>query len=68
MTGVNIGNGAIIAAGSIITKDVEPYSIYGGCPAKKIKDRFDNAKDVIKHEKMVNLPFEDINKKDFFLL
>lgn len=40
MSGVKIGDGAIIAAGSIVVKDVEPYTIYGGVPAKKIKDRF----------------------------
>ncbi|RCS27742.1 antibiotic acetyltransferase [Polaribacter sp. WD7] len=39
-TGVHIGDGAIIAMGSVVTKDLEPYAIYGGVPAKKIKDRF----------------------------
>lgn len=39
--GVKIGNGAIIMARSVITKDVEPYSIVGGVPAKHIKFRFD---------------------------
>ena len=42
MDGVSIGDGAIIAAGSIVTKDVPPYSIVGGTPAKVIKYRFDN--------------------------
>jgi acetyltransferase-like isoleucine patch superfamily enzyme len=37
---VKIGDGAVIAAGSVITKDVEPYSIVGGVPAKLIKYRF----------------------------
>lgn len=37
---VTIGNGAILAAGSVITKDVAPYSIVGGVPAKEIKKRF----------------------------
>jgi len=37
--GVTIGRGSIIAAGAVVTNDVEPYSIYGGVPAKKIKDR-----------------------------
>jgi acetyltransferase-like isoleucine patch superfamily enzyme len=50
MTGVTIGDGSIIAAGSVVTKDVEEYSIYGGIPAKKIKDRFDNVKDLLKHK------------------
>ncbi len=36
---VNIGEGAVVAAGSVVTKDVEPYSIVGGIPAKKIGER-----------------------------
>ena len=39
---LTIGEGSIIAAGAIVTKDVEPYSIVAGIPAKKIKDRFDD--------------------------
>lgn len=38
--GVKIGNGAVIAAGSVVVKDVEPYAIVGGSPAKFIKYRF----------------------------
>lgn len=41
MPGVKIGDGAIIAAYSVVTKDVEPYSVVGGNPAKPIKKRFD---------------------------
>jgi acetyltransferase-like isoleucine patch superfamily enzyme len=41
MSGVNIGDGAILAANSHIVKDVLPYSIVGGNPAKFIKWRFD---------------------------
>lgn len=40
LKGVHIQTGAIIAAGSVVTKDVDAYTIYGGVPAKKIKDRF----------------------------
>ena len=40
MDGVSIGDGAIIAAGAVVTKNVEPYAIYGGVPAHKIKFRF----------------------------
>ena len=47
--GVTIHNGAILAAGSIVTKDVEAYSIYGGNPAKKIANRFDSEGDLLKH-------------------
>lgn len=40
MPGINIGDGSIVAAKSVITKDVEPYTIVGGNPAQKIKERF----------------------------
>ena len=43
LSGIHIGKGAIIAAGSIVTKDVEPYSIVAGVPAKLKKMRFDKA-------------------------
>jgi len=49
MSGVKINDGAIIAAGAVVTKDVEAYSIYGGCPAKKIKDRFESDSDRVRH-------------------
>lgn len=39
--GINIGDGAIVAMGSIVTKNVEPYSIVGGTPAKFIRYRFE---------------------------
>lgn len=39
MPGVKIGEGAVIAAGAIVTKDVSPYTIMGGVPAKKIGER-----------------------------
>jgi Acetyltransferase (isoleucine patch superfamily) len=38
--GVSIGDGAIVGMGAIVTKDVPPYSIVGGCPAKLLKLRF----------------------------
>ena len=37
LKGVTIGKGAVIAAGSIVLKDVEPYCLYAGNPAKKIR-------------------------------
>lgn len=43
LSGVKIGQGAVVAAGSVVTKDVAPYSIVGGNPAKFIKHRFDPA-------------------------
>jgi acetyltransferase-like isoleucine patch superfamily enzyme len=47
--GVRIGRGAIVAAGSVVTADVEPFSIVGGVPAKLIKMRFDNENDIRLH-------------------
>lgn len=44
MDGINIGNGAIIASNSVITKDVPPYAIVAGVPAKIIKFRFNEEK------------------------
>jgi acetyltransferase-like isoleucine patch superfamily enzyme len=41
LDGVNIGHGAVLGAGAVITKDVPPYAIVGGVPAKVIKYRFD---------------------------
>ena len=40
LKGVTIGEGSVVAAGSVVTKDVEPYSIVGGIPAKRIGWRF----------------------------
>lgn len=42
MPGVKIGDGAIIAAYSVVVKDVPPYSLAGGNPARFVKKRFDD--------------------------
>lgn len=41
MSGVHIGQGAVVAAGAVVTKNVSPYAIVGGVPAKVIKYRFE---------------------------
>ena len=51
MAGVNIGSGAVIAARSVVTKDVAPYAIVGGNPAEFIKYRFSEEK----REKLLKL-------------
>lgn len=53
MQGVTINDGAIIAAGSIVTKDVDAYCIHGGNPAKKIGDRFQTDEDRNKHIELI---------------
>ncbi len=62
-TNVTIGDGAVVAAGAVVTKDVPPYAIVGGVPAKVIRYRF--PKDVVDRLLELhfwNLPEEDIKK------
>lgn len=40
--GVRIGIGAVVGMGSVVTRDVEPYSIVAGCPAREVRKRFDH--------------------------
>ena len=42
MPGVKIGDGAIIVAYSVVAKDVPPYTVFGGNPARLLKRRFDD--------------------------
>jgi acetyltransferase-like isoleucine patch superfamily enzyme len=50
LSGVTIGEGSVIAAGSVVTKDIEPYTVVGGNPARKICDRFKNPEDLHLHQ------------------
>jgi acetyltransferase-like isoleucine patch superfamily enzyme len=52
LSGVKIGKGSIISAGSVVTKDVEPYSICGGVPARKIANRFKSEEDLNEHKRL----------------
>lgn len=55
LTGVTIGRGSIVAAGSVVTKDIPPYSIAAGVPAKVIGQRFSGADEIKKHEAAIEL-------------
>lgn len=59
MSGGRIGKGAIVAAGSIVSKDIEPYSIVGGSPAQIIKYRFNEEI----RAKLINFEYEKIEKE-----
>ena len=59
LSGVTIGQGAVIAAGSVVSKDVPPYAIVGGVPAKLIKYRF--PEDIIK--KLLRIDYSRLTKE-----
>lgn len=52
LPGVHVGRGSVIGAGSVVTKDVEPYSVNVGVPAKKIKQRF-SQEQITEHENIL---------------
>lgn len=50
LTGARIGKGSIVAAGSVVSGEVPPYSIVAGVPARVIGQRFDDTQSILRHE------------------
>lgn len=59
MQGVTIGRGAVIGANAIVTKDVPPYEIWVGIPARRIGERFSDAEARRRHDAMLDGPLVD---------
>ena len=57
LSGVKLSRGTVVAAGSVVVKSTEPYSIVGGNPAKLIKKRFDDK--II--EQLINFDFNSLS-------
>ena len=70
MSGVTLHNGCVVAAGAVVTKDVPPYAIVGGNPAKILGYRFD-AETVAGLQKIAwwdwSVPLQNTRKKDFLM-
>lgn len=63
MDGITIGQGAVIAAGAVVTRNVPPYCIAGGVPARIIRQRFDTATiSELLHWDWWSLPLEDLKE------
>jgi acetyltransferase-like isoleucine patch superfamily enzyme len=63
LKGVNIGRGSIIAAGAVVNKDVLPYTVVGGIPAKQISVRFKDVDTILKHEEALYPPEQRLGKE-----
>ena len=69
LSGVKIGTGAVIAAGSVVVNDVEPYTISGGNPNKQIRKRFDDTTiNKLLNSKWWNLNDDQIDNLSYYLL
>lgn len=53
LKGVTIGEGSVVAAGAVVTKDIPPFTVWGGVPAKQITSRFDE-KSIMEHKLSLN--------------
>ena len=56
LPGVEIGDGAIVAAGTVVTRSIPPCEIHGGVPNRKIRDRFEDPNDTQRHLEFLRKP------------
>lgn len=65
LSGVSIGRGAIVAAGSVVKQDVPPYTVVGGNPAVQLGARFRSAEEIARHEAMIERGRFEFSERGF---
>lgn len=63
LKGVRLGRGSIVAAGAVVNKEVLPYTVVGGIPAKIISMRFGEIETILEHESALYSPKERLSKE-----
>lgn len=64
LKGVRVGRGSIVAAGAVVIRDVPPYTVVGGTPAKVISRRFGDVETILKHEQALYPPEKRLSEED----